>query len=117
MGNTGLPEGARPIETKGTFVKWGKRGDRVQGTILRMELSKKYEGDNYVLTMRTDDGKKIAVSAPLKLREAVEDNDLIRKRVVIIYADDTATKGGTVKEFKIGELPPLEHKEDDDLPY
>jgi hypothetical protein len=102
-----LPEGAQPIETKGTFQKWDKRGQRVQGTLLRMELSKKYEGENYVLTLRDDDGKKIAVSAPLKLREAVEDNELIGKRVVIIYSDDTPSKGGTVKEFKIGILPPI----------
>ncbi len=107
MADTSLPDDAVPIETKGTFIKWANRGDRVQGTVLRLELSKKYEGENWIAILRGDDGAKLAVSAPLKLKEAIEDHGLIGKRVVIVYADDTPAKGGTVKEFKLGMLPPL----------
>lgn len=116
--NFELPPGAKRIETSGTFVKWDNKGDRVTGVVLRLELSKKYGGENYVAVMRGDDGKKIAVSAPLKLREAIQDNALIGKRVCIIYSADTPTKGGRVKEFIVGELPAVGHAEDDDdLPY
>lgn len=105
--NTDLPKDAVEIDTSSTFFKWETPGDRVTGTVLRLELSKKYGEGNYILLMRDDDGKRIAVSAPLKVREAVQDNDLIGERIVIVYAGDTATKGGNVKEFKIGKLAPL----------
>lgn len=113
-----FPTGGKEIPTQGTFIKWEKIGDMVQGVALRLELSKKYAGENFVLTLRTDDGKRIAVAAPLKLRQAVEDFKLIGKRIAVMYVGDTPSKGGTIKEFRVAELPKLTtDEEDDDVPF
>lgn len=112
-----LPEGASEIATGGEFKKWEKPGDSITGKILKLELSKKYRGENYIAILRTDDGKRVAVSAPLKLRLAIEENELAGKRVAIIYVGETPTKGDkAVSEFKIGVLP-AQQDDEEDLPY
>lgn len=102
-----LPEGAEAVDMASTFVKWEKLGDRVIGTALRLEQSKKYGKDGFVLVMLGDDGKRFAVSAPLKLVGAVQDHNLLGHRLCIIFSDRTKTEKGEIKEFKIGKLPPL----------
>ena len=102
-----LPEGAEEIPTGGRFMKWENVGDSITGVVLRMELSKKYAGENFIAVFRTDGGERVAVSAPLQLRRAIEDYDLVGRRIHVIYIGDTESKGGTVKEFKVGALPHL----------
>jgi len=102
------PKGAEEIPTSGDFFKWDAIGQGLTGRLLRMELSRKYQSSddkkNYVATLVTDDGERIAFSAPLKLRQAIEEFDLIGHRVAIQYVGDTEAAGGTVKEFKVWRL-------------
>lgn len=113
-----LPEGAKPLEMGSTFVKWAQVGQSVQGKILRMELSKKYTakdgGGNYVLQIRQPDRKVVAVSAPLLLKQCVENNDLIGRTVAIVFTGTTKTPNGEQKNFQVGLLPDME---DDDTPF
>lgn len=111
-----LPEGAEELDMSSTFIKWKDVGDKVQGTILRLESSKKYKGENFVLVMLDDNGKRFAVSAPLKLVGAVQDHDLKGERVVIMYVGATKTANGEVKEFKVWRLKPHDENRDN-LPF
>ena len=77
------------------YVKWEKPGQKITGTLLKVELSR---GDNAgkMLHMVDADGKPFIVSAPTLLAEAVEENfsTLHEKEITITYtSQDKPAKG------------------------
>lgn len=81
--------------------KWTSIGQRFEGTVLQLKKSSKYKDGHLLKMRRTTDGQVYIVGAPMRLAQAVEDNDLIGKEVRITFTDTEETRSGTLKHFNI----------------